>query len=164
MLVRSTRNCPNTPKVLLALHELGIAYDATFEADGWFREHVGCGGPTLEDGELVVIEINAILRHIGRRYGFLPQDEATLVEADRWLEMYRRIAEKAEASAHLIGFVERRLEGRDWLLDTFSVVDCAYVPFATVPYWHDRLPLDGAPRFAAFLTRLADRYSRSVTI
>jgi glutathione S-transferase len=161
MLVRSTRNCPNTPKVLLALHELGIAYDTTFEADGWFREHVGCGGPTLDDGGLVVIEINAILRHIGRRYGFLPQDEATLVEADRWLELYRRIA--AAPSAHLIGFLESRLEGRDWLLGAFSVVDCAYVPFSGPP-WREKLPLDAAPRFSAFLDRLAARYSRSVTI
>src|SRR5690349_3585508 len=109
MLVRSTRNCPNTPKVLLALHELGIAYETAIEEDGWFRANVGCAGPTLEDGGLVVIELTAILRHLGRR-GLLAQDAATLAEGDRWIEMYRRVAEKPEASAHLLGFLERRLE------------------------------------------------------
>lgn len=163
MLVRSTRNCPNTPKVLLALHELGIAYETAIEEDGWFRAHVGCPGPTLEDGDLVVIEINAILRHIGRSYGLLPQDRATLAEADRWLELYRRIAEKADASAPLIAFLERRLEGRDWLLGAFSVADCAYVPMSGPP-WRQKLPLDAAPRVNAWLDRIAERYRRSVTI
>ena len=159
MLIRSTRNCPNTPRALFALEELGVPYEVAVEDDGWFTANVGCPGPILEDGALRVIEINAVLRHIGRTYGLQPADPAGLAEMDRWLEMYRRIGQavlpklKPEALLHLVGFLDRALDGRDWLLGALSIVDCSYLAMAFPPVF-PALPLAQVPRFAAYLERL----------
>jgi len=164
VIVRSTRNCPNTPRALCALEELGIAYDTAVEGDGWFLEHVGCAGPTLEDGALVVVEINAILRHLGRAHGLMPEGLAALAEMDRWLEMYRRIGQailpkpKLDLVRHQLGFLDRALDGKDWLCGTFSIVDCSYLAMAFPPVF-PALPLDAAPRFAAYLERVRTRPS-----
>jgi GST-like protein len=160
MIIRSTRNCPNTPRALFALEEVGVPYEVAVESDGWFTANVGCPGPILEDGALRVIEINAVLRHLGRAHPqLMPADLAGQAEMDRWLEMYRRIGQavipklKPDQVLHLAGFLDRALDGRDWMLGAFSIVDCSYLAMAFPPVF-PVLPLAQVPRFAAYLERL----------
>lgn len=116
------------PPELLAVHPLGKS-------------------PTVEDGGRVLIESGAIVDHLIRRYGagsaLRPAEtDAAFIDYQQWLHyaegsamlplMLRlytaRLGEAAlplkpridsELALHL-GFVERALQGRDWLLGDFG--------------------------------------------
>src|ERR1041384_6447641 len=97
--LRSTHNCPNTPRVAFALEELGLAYQIERVEDGVFTATWGSPGPTLHDGDVVTIEPGAILRRLARREGKLwPPTLAAQAAADRWFEFQgRRLSRAFEA-------------------------------------------------------------------
>src|SRR4051812_46955846 len=114
IIVRSTRNCPNTPRILFALEELGLEYEMEHVEDGVFSRDWGSPGPSITDAETTTIEPGAILRHLSRRTNgkLWPVSLAQQADADRWLEFQgRRISRAVDAKdgpeiIRLLGFVE----------------------------------------------------------
>ncbi len=166
MLVRSTRNCPNTPRVLFALEELGLAYETEVVDDGVFATTWGSPGPTVHDGDIVTIEPGAILRHLVRRENgrLWPTTLAQQAEADRWIEFQgRRLSRAVEAKdpqliGRLLGVVEAHLATRStWFVgDDVTIVDIAWSLLAT-PQARTMLPLARFPVLGAYLERVAAR-------
>jgi glutathione S-transferase len=161
IVLRSTRNCSNTPRVRFALDECDEPYRTEEIEDGVISARYGVPGPLLEDGELAVVEIGAILRHVARAYGggrLLPKGLAQLAEMDRWIDFQGRRIARALGNppelARLLAVLEQRLDGRDWILGDFTITDCAYLSLALAP------PANPPPRVAAYLERLAARSTR----
>jgi glutathione S-transferase len=159
--IRSTTNCPNTPRVLVALEETGTPYDITPVPDGTFTARYGIPGPELTDGDLVVVELGALVRHVARAYGagtLWPADLRGQAEVDRWYELIRRLSAAAadRAARPLLERLEAQLADRHWLAGEFTMADCGYVAVLAM---RSKLPLDGLPRFTAYLDRLAARPS-----
>jgi glutathione S-transferase len=161
--IRSTTNCPNTPRVLVALEDTATPYEIAPVPDGTFTARYGIPGPELTDETtgVVVVEIGAVIRHVARAYGagtLWPADRQAQADVDRWYELMRRLAAAAadHAARPLLERLDARLADRDWLVDTFTMADCAFV--AALPM-RSKLPLDGLPRLAAYLDRLAARPS-----
>jgi glutathione S-transferase len=158
--VRSTTNCPNTPRVLVALEETGTPYEITAVPDGTFTALYGIPGPELTDGDLVVVELGAVARHVARAYGagtLWPSDLRGQAEVDRWYELMRRLSAAVKEDARpLCERLDAQLAGRDWLAGAFTLADCAFV--AALPM-RAKLPLAGLDRFTAYLDRLAARPS-----
>ena len=162
--IRSTPNCVNTPRVLIALEEAGVAYETAPVEPGYFRATYGVVGPSFEDGDLEIVEPGAVLRHVGRAYGLMPRDLRGQAEADRWIDFYRRLGDtmypdpKREALIDQLRHVERRLADGPFLLGSFSIVDCGYASL-NLPDARRRLPLDALPGLTAWLDRIAARPS-----
>ncbi|MBO0661612.1 glutathione S-transferase N-terminal domain-containing protein [Jiella sp. MQZ9-1] len=90
-------NSSNVRKVLWCAEELGLSYER-IDAGGAFGvvetpayRALNPNGrvPTLEDGDLVLWESNAIVRYLANRYGklpFTPTDPARLAAADKWMD------------------------------------------------------------------------------
>ena len=60
----------------------------------------------------------------------------------------------------LLGVIEGRLEGRDWLVDEFSIADIATAPWLKILEFYEAkemLGWDDFPRTAAYLERFLDR-------
>ena len=64
-----------------------------------------------------------------------------------------RLAKAARKMSALLTLLDDRLEGRDYLLGDFTLVDCAYAP------WLPILDLDDHPRVVAWRDRLMARPS-----
>lgn len=90
-------NSLNVQKVRWALAELGVAYervDAGMQFglvdEPAYREMNPNGlVPTLQDGDMVLWESNAIVRYLAARYGkgeFYPRNLAVRADADRWMD------------------------------------------------------------------------------
>jgi glutathione S-transferase len=141
--------------------------------------------PVLEDGDLVICESVAIMEYLEERFpepNFLSRDVATraitrqfmLWSGDYFFRPWEtwmapafapgapiRAAARDQAhddiAAHL-DVVERRLAGRDWLADRYSLADMCYAPLVTV---FDRVELghliDARPAVAAWVARLRER-------
>jgi glutathione S-transferase len=159
--IRSTTNCPNTPRILVGLEETATPYEITAVADGTFTARYGIPGPDLTDGELVVVELGAVMRHVARAYGggtLWPVELQAQAEVDRWYELIRRISAAAgvDGARALLERVDAQLAAQDWLVGGFSMADCGYV--ALLPL-RPRLALGGLDRVTAYLDRLAVRPS-----
>lgn len=172
IVLRSTVACTNTPRVALVLEELGLAYRIERAPDGTFLRGWGSTGPLMVDGDLELIEFGAVLRHLVRREGgrLWPRALADQAAADRWLEFQTRRLTRAldkgdpAEIARLWSFVERRLGEQPWLGgDALSVADLVYAREAR-PAVRATLAVDGLPRVAAFLERLAARPAFARTI
>ncbi|MBO0905034.1 glutathione S-transferase family protein [Jiella sonneratiae] len=97
MKIWGRNNSINVRKVLWCAEELGVAYERV-EAGGAFGvvdtpayRALNPNGrvPTLQDGELVLWESNAIVRYLARRYGagrFAADDPAAFASADKWMD------------------------------------------------------------------------------
>ena len=170
--LRSTGGCVNTPRILFALEEMGVPYRIELVPDGTFALRYGIPGPELVDGERVVVEVGAILRHVVRTYGagtLWPTDRFDQAECDRWLDFQAiRIARAAaardlETLGLLLGAFERHISLRTWMLgDAFTVADCGFIPAMLK---RDKFPLETYPAIAAYFDRLASRpaWQRAVT-
>jgi glutathione S-transferase len=163
--LRSTHNCPNTPRVVFALEELGLTYEIERVEDGVFTAGWGSPGPTLHDGDIVTIEPGAILRHLARREGKLwPTSLAEQAAADRWFEFQgRRLSRAFEAKdapkiRALLGFVDAQLQKTTWLVgDQFTMVDVLF-SLLGLPAAREKLPMIAAlPAFSAYLDRVTAR-------
>jgi glutathione S-transferase len=97
MKVWGRANSLNVMKVLWTLDEIGLSYEridiggpfgGNREPDYLARNPNGLV-PTIEDGDLILWESNAITRYLAARYGsapFLPDDVAARARADMWMD------------------------------------------------------------------------------
>lgn len=161
--VRSTRNCKYTPRVLFALEEAGMAYETVLADDGWFTGAYGIPGPAIEEEGFSVVELGAILRHIGRAYGpgtLMPADLKGQAGVDRWLDFqHRRIgramqAGELDAVRALLVRLDAQLAGHEYVLGDFTVADCGLAALLLI---RNKLPLDDLVYLPAYLDRLAAR-------
>ena len=141
--------------------------------------------PVLEDGELVLCESIAILEYLEERFPeprFLAADvavraitrqfmlwsgdyfvgawEAWMAPAIRPNEPVDHAARRKardDVALHL-DVLERRLAGRDWLVDGYSLADICYAPLVTV---FERVGfgelVDARPAVTAWIARLLER-------
>ena len=91
------RNSINVQKVLWTLAELGLEHeriDAGMEfgvtgSPDYLRKNPNGLVPTLEDGDLVLWESNAIVRYLAARYGkgrLWPEDPGVRARSERWMD------------------------------------------------------------------------------
>jgi glutathione S-transferase len=141
--------------------------------------------PVLEDGDLIVCESVAILEYLEERFPeprLLAADPAAraltrqfmlwagdyvvgpweawmspVIHPEKPVDTAARDAAHDAFAAHL-DVIERRLAGREWLIDRYSLADVCYAPFVTV---FERVGLghlvDARPAVAAWVRRLDER-------
>ena len=141
--------------------------------------------PVLEDGDLILCESVAILEYLEDRFPEPPlrstdvvaraltrqfmlwSGDYTIPAWERWMapvihpdepvDAAAREKARDDIAAHL-DVIERRLAGRKWLVDQYSLADICYAPFVTVL---DRVDLgdlvDARPAVKAWVGRLLDR-------
>jgi len=141
--------------------------------------------PVLEDDDLVICESVAILEYLEEKFPrprFLSADVrerattrqfmlwcgdyfsgsweawmAPVVTPERPVDPAARRKARDDMQAHM-DVVERRLEGREWLIDDYSLADICYAPLVTV---FDRVALgdliDTRPAVAAWVERFRAR-------
>jgi glutathione S-transferase len=163
--VRTTKNCPNTPRILFALEEFGLEYECILVEDGTFSAAYGSPGPELVDDDVRVIEPFAIVRHLVRReHGRLwPTSLAAQADADRWLDFQgRRLsaalgAQNLDEITRLLGFVEAQVAKGQWFMgDDFTMVDVVWSLLA-LPGSRAKLPIAKFPALSAYLDRVSAR-------
>jgi glutathione S-transferase len=159
--VEATEGCTRTPRVLMALEELGIAYELELRDPGFFAKTFNLAGPLFEDGALAMFEPNAVLRYLMRKHapeGLIPKDVGEWAVADQWMDFAisalapsaGRIAEhrqnvpadkqdrqmlEAESHAMLraLGALDAFLGPRPYLLGRFTLVDCTFAALSILP-------------------------------
>jgi len=133
-----------------------------------------------------VFESGAILQYLGRKTGkFYPSDERARVEVDEWLfwqmagvgPMFGQashfknyapnLVDDPEKIAYgvarynnevnrLLGVLERRLEGREFLAGDYSIADIASYPWVKIAGIFNQ-DMSNFPRVQAWLDRIAER-------
>jgi glutathione S-transferase len=172
--LESTRACPRTPLVRFLLEELAVPCDLVLREPGHFQARYHTAGPLLVDGDLELLGLDTILRHLARSSGgaLLPSDPRSLALADRWMELLGGTAHPAIGRIvaalpappsptevarvrSVLAALEAALDGRDFLLGPFSVADVSAALLAQL----SRLGLDLAafPRVTAWSARVAAR-------
>ncbi|UYY58783.1 glutathione S-transferase family protein [Sphingomonas sp. S2-65] len=166
-------NSHNVKKVAWLAEELGIAHvrhdvGGQFGMDAdYLAKNPNALIPTIEDGEVVLWESNAILRYLAARHGgdrFWPADPVQRALADRWMDwqfgyanaqrgaflnLVRRGAEardeaailrSAEACARQMAILDRYLAETPWLSGTaFGIGD---IPMGVYAHTWFTLPID----------------------
>jgi uncharacterized protein (DUF924 family)/glutathione S-transferase len=182
LFVESTRNCGQTPRVLLLLEELAVPYELKLRGAGHFLQTYGRPGPRLVDGDLTLFESSTMLRHCARTRAdgrLVPRAARDLTRVDSWLDRSallgltvanlmreeqeqgaerrpQRIAEERTRIAAMLELVERALDDSDgdWLLGDFSLADCAMASLPTLARFID---FAAWPRTRAYCQRLLQR-------
>jgi uncharacterized protein (DUF924 family)/glutathione S-transferase len=182
LFVESTRNCGQTPRLLLLLEELAAPYELRLRADGHFLKTYGRPGPRLVDGDLTLFEASTMLRHCARTRSqgrLIPHAARELTRIDAWLDCSallgltvaalmreeaeqgaerrpQRIAEERVRIAAIVATVERALEDSDgdWLLGDFGLADCGMVMLPRIAHFMD---FAAWPRVRAYCERLQRR-------
>jgi glutathione S-transferase len=156
--VRTTKNCPNTPRILFGLEEFGLPYECTLVEDGTFSSTYGAPGPEIVDGDVRVLEPFAILRHLVRRENgrLWPTSLAAQADADRGLDFQGRrlsaaLHEKNAAEiVRLLGFVDVQVAKGTWFMgDDFTIVDVVWSLLA-LPQSRAKVPVDKFPALSAY--------------
>ena len=166
------------------------------KAEGYMRLNPNGRIPTLIDraaGDFAIFESGAILWYLAERTGrYLPDGALARSEALQWLMFqmagigpmmgqamfFKRIAAPnrneqpysiqryTEESRRLLEVLDRRLAGRDFLLDQgYSIVDIATYPWARAWPWA-LVDIDGLDNLAAWFDRIDARpaVQRALTI
>lgn len=162
--IETTPGCNATPRILLALEELGEAYEIVVKDDGYFMDTYGGPGPALVEKGFRLLSGNPILRYLGRTRSpgtLMPADARGQAEVDYWLDFLvlrvgMSVAQgQMEAAIRYLGVLDRQLEGREWLCGAFTAADCgASFPLIKMS---ERLPLQTLPRLREYLARIAAR-------
>lgn len=182
LLIETTRNCGQTPRVLLLLEELAVPYELELRAPGHFLARYGRPGPRLLAHDTILFEGGAMLRHCARTLAdgrLMPRSSRDLTRVDSWLDCSsalglmtaallreeqehgaerrpQRIAEERVRLAAIVKGVERALEDSDgdWLLGEFGLADCAMAGLRRLACFLD---FGAWPRVAAYCRRLEQR-------
>jgi glutathione S-transferase len=121
----------NVQKVVCCANELGIAYERV-DAGGKFGivetpayQRLNPNGlvPTIEDGDFVLWESNAIVRYLARTYGagrLSPDDPRRAADADRWMDWQATTLTPAMGDA-FVHLVRTPAEQRDMRLVDASI-------------------------------------------
>jgi glutathione S-transferase len=191
-------NSHNVKKVAWFADEIGLPYvrhdvGGKFGMDdAYLAKNPNALIPTIEDGDVILWESNAILRYLAARYApqMWPADPAERALGDKWmdwqfafadaqrdafLQLVRTapdqrngqvIAKSAEASGKAMAILDRTLAQQPWLSGVdFGVAD---VPMGV--YAHTYFTLDMArpdlPHLRGWYDRLRERpgYAKSVMI
>jgi len=138
--------------------------------------------PVIVDQEngIHMMQTGAIMIYLADKYGkFLPKDPAKRTEAMQWLMWHmgdqapilgqchhflRFNAGKSEysekrfhtAASHLYDVLNKRLEGRDYMVDEYSIVDMAVWPWISRYEWH-QIDLQDYPNVRAWYQRILAR-------
>lgn len=191
-------NSHNVKKVAWFAEEIGLPHirqdvGGAFGMDAAYRaKNPNALIPTIEDGDVILWESNAILRYLAARYApqFWPADPAERAQGDKWMDWQfafadaqrdaflhlvrmpseqrseQLIAKSAQATGVAMAVLDRTLALRPWLSGaTFGVAD---VPMGV--YAHTWFTLEMArpdlPHVRAWYDRLRERpaYARSVMI
>lgn len=178
-------NSHNVKKVTWLAEEIGLSHQRIDMggpfgfSDDYLAKNPNRLIPTIEDGDLVLWESNAILRYLAARYApeLWPADHALRALADRWMDWQfqfadaqrdafvglirtapetrdeARIARAADASGTMMHILDGQLARQPWLTgEQFGVAD---IPMGV--YAHSYFAL-GFPR--PDLPHLADWYGR----
>jgi glutathione S-transferase len=150
--LETTPRCGRTPDVVLALEELGVAYELVTRDEGHFTSTYGRMGPLLRDGALVLFEPTAMLRHLARTHGpgpVVPEGAAELAQADAWMDfVYSQlrpalsrmgnqrmspgggnpavIADELGRLTGVLKVADKTLREREFLLGRFTLADCTF--------------------------------------
>lgn len=164
-------NSHNVKKVAWFAQEIGIAHvrhdvGGAFGMDAaYLALNPNALIPTIQDGDLVLWESNAILRYLAARYApetFWPEDPAIRARADKWMDWQfgyadaqrdaflnlvryppeardpAAVTRSAERSAEMMALIERALDDHPWLSgDAFGLGD---IPMGV--YVHSWMTLD----------------------
>lgn len=174
-ILETTPRCLRTPVILFLLEELDAPCEIQLRDEGYFLARHHTQGPLLRDGDLEVLELDAILRHLARTRSpgaLMPSDPAEQAALDRWLDVQARLrgavarlvrAGEAERPADAVAMatgcldaLEAALAGTDYLVaGRFGVADLQAVWLAGL----GRAGLDAAawPRVGAWSARVAAR-------
>ncbi|MEM8937086.1 MAG: glutathione S-transferase N-terminal domain-containing protein [Pseudomonadota bacterium] len=137
--------------------------------------------PDGPDGKPIsIFETGAIMQYLGRKYGkFYPQDERTRVAVEEWLfwqvgglgpmagqaHHFVRFAEEkipyamdryVNEAKRLYGVMDRRLDGREFLVDDYSIADMACFGWANRHEFH-KVDFAAFPQVQAWFERLKAR-------
>jgi GSH-dependent disulfide-bond oxidoreductase len=136
--------------------------------------------PALVDGDVVVFESGAILQYLAEAAGrFLPRDVRQRAEVLSWtywqiggpgpmfgqLGAFMRetprdehaVSKFRDESRRLVGVLDGRLRGREWIAQEYSIADMASYPwFAAIGDAHPEI-LDGADAVREWMKRMAAR-------
>ena len=113
-------NSHNVKKVVWLADELGLSYrrhdvgGAFGMNDAYLAKNPNALIPTIEDGDLVLWESNAILRYLAARHGgdaLWPGDPVQRALADRWMDWQFGYAEAQRPA--FVGLVRQSPEQRD---------------------------------------------------
>jgi len=131
-------------------------------------------------GPLTVFETGAILLYLAEKHGqFLPTDPRQRTEALQWLfwqvgglgpmmgqaqHFFRYAAESVPYATtryqtetrRLLKVLDARLEGREYVCDTYSIADMACFPWVRI-HKMTGVPLDEYPRVRAWYGRIRSR-------
>lgn len=192
-------NSHNVKKVAWLAEELGLPYERRDIGgqfgftDAYLAMNPNQLIPTIEDGDVVLWESNAILRYLAAKYGgegFWPADPAARAVGDKWMDwmfsyadaqrdafvnLVRKpeaerdmaaVAASAKASAMMMERVEAALGSADWLSgDRFGIGD---IPMGVYAHSFFALPIDrpALPRVEDWYRRLTTRpgYAANVMI
>ncbi|SNS63371.1 glutathione S-transferase [Sphingomonas laterariae] len=150
-------NSHNVKKVVWLAEEIGLPYarhdmgGAFGMSDAYLAMNPNALIPTIEDGDVVLWESNAILRYLAARHGgdaLWPADPAVRAQADKWMDwqfayadaqrdafvnLVRRapadrdmdaVARSATACGKLMAIVDQVLSRQPWLSgDSFGIGD-----------------------------------------
>jgi glutathione S-transferase len=194
LTVYGRRTSSNVQPVIWALTELGVPHerlDYGFNFGGvdtpeYLAMNPNGRVPTLKDGDLVIWESGAILRHIASRFGaapFWPEDPVERAPVDMWAEwgkvtwcaafiepiFWSRVrtaaADRDEAAlaravkrfADLVRILERQLDGKEYVTgDHFTIADIA-IGTHLYRYFDIDIPREDAPAVARYYDRLCAR-------
>jgi glutathione S-transferase len=177
----------NVKKVMWLADEMGRAYER-IDAGGKFgvvgtpeykKLNPNSRVPTIEDGDLVLWESNAVMRYLANRYGgeaFYPADPATRASIDRWLDWQLSTLSPAEGPLFLDkhdkaaidagvakagaawAIVDAHLADRSYMVgDQFSIADIALSIFAHRFLHNPFIKAPALPNVAAWHARLRPR-------
>ena len=183
-------NSHNVKKVAWFAQELGIAHvrhdvGGQFGMDDvYLAKNPNALIPTIEDGDLVLWESNAILRYLAHRYAseqFYPADPALRAQGDKWMDwqfsfadaqrdafiqLVRRqdgqrnlqvIEKSAQASGAAMAILDRALADQAWLSGVnFGVADVPMGVYAHTYFTLD-MPRPTLPHLRAWYDRLREK-------
>ena len=133
--------------------------------------------PVIEDAETTIADSNAILVYLALtrdpRRQWLPEDACTQAEVQRWLSMAAgalafgpaaaRVAhlfnrpmspQAAGLAQHVLGALERHLDGRDWLAAPHATIADVAMYSYTAHAPEGGIPLEPWPRTRGWLQRM----------